>query len=187
LPKADKKPAGRRRSGFPTETAMQRRSILAVALLFVPYADVLAQGQTPVPQPGARVRITFPCGPASDPAVRAAPTECRSEGRLVLVSGDTIALAAAGSTTSYSLDSLRRLEVSQGHRSHALAGAGVGFLAGAGAALAVLYSGGSTSLCDRSANQDAIGSGECLGLTALGGLAGAGLGAVIGGRLRTER
>lgn len=104
-----------------------------------------------------------------------------------MFSGDTIALAVAGSTTSYSLNALRRLEVSGGRRSHWLAGAGVGFLVGAGAAFAVLYSGGSTSLCNQSANQDAMSSGECIGLTALGGLAGAGLGAVIGSRLRSER
>jgi hypothetical protein len=104
-----------------------------------------------------------------------------------MFSRDTVALAVAGTTTSYGLNALRRLEVSRGRRSHWLAGAGVGFLVGAGAAVAVLYSGGSTSLCNQSANQDAMSSGECIGLTALGGLAGAGLGAVIGSRLRSER
>jgi len=104
-----------------------------------------------------------------------------------MFSRDTVALAVAGTTTSYGLNALRRLEVSRGRRSHSLAGAGVGFLVGVGAAFAVLYSGGSTSLCNQSANQDAMSSGECIGLTALGGLAGAGLGAVIGSRLRSER
>ena len=93
----------------------------------------------------------------------------------------------AGSTTSYSLNALTRLEVSRGRKSHSLAGAGVGFLVGAGATFALLHSGGSTSLCDRSANQDALNSGECIGLTALGGLAGAGVGAVVGALLRAER
>jgi hypothetical protein len=68
-----------------------------------------------------------------------------------------------------------------------LAGAGVGFLVAAGATFALLYSGGSTSLCDRSANQDALRSGECVGLTALGGLAGAGVGAAVGALIRAER
>src|SRR6266545_4689995 len=57
----------------------------------------------------------------------------------------------------------------------------------AGVSFALLNTGGSNSLCDRSANQDAISSSECIGLAALGGIAGAGLGAVIGGLVRTER
>ncbi|HSB60860.1 MAG TPA: hypothetical protein VLI67_04030 [Vicinamibacteria bacterium] len=47
--------------------------------------------------------------------------------------------------------------------------------------------GGSTNPCDRAANQDAIGPGACAGLAALGGLGGAGLGALIGTLVRTER
>ena len=54
-------------------------------------------------------------------------------------------------------------------------------------AFALLSTAGSTSLCDRSANQDAVSPSECLGLAALGGVLGAGLGAIIGGWVRTER
>lgn len=86
---------------------------------------------------------------------------------------------AAGSRETVALD------VSRAQRSRVLAGAGIGFVVGAGVTYAVLHSGGSTSLCDRSANQDAMAPRECLGLTALGGLAGAGVGAVIGARFRT--
>jgi hypothetical protein len=112
---------------------------------------------------------------------------CRSEGRLVLLQADTITLAAAESTTSYGVNAIRRVEVSGGLRSHRLAGAGAGFLVGGAVAYALLNTGGSTSPCDQSANQDAIGSGACIGLAALGGVAGAGLGAIIGGFVRTER
>ncbi|MFN0180729.1 MAG: hypothetical protein ACKVZ0_18155 [Gemmatimonadales bacterium] len=80
-----------------------------------------------------------------------------------------------------------RLEISPGKKSQWLLGAGVGFIAGAGITFAVLESGGSTSWCDQSANQDAIGETECLGLTVLGGAVGAGLGAIIGGMFRSER
>lgn len=68
-----------------------------------------------------------------------------------------------------------------------LVGAGIGFVAGAGITWVVINSGGSTSLCDRSANQDALNRRECVGLTLLGGLAGAGIGAIVGGVVRPSR
>jgi len=177
----------RESESLPSSSMCGRGSGLLVLFLAVPCAGVVAQGQAPLPQPGSRVRIAFLCEPPHHPPVGAVRSECRSEGRLVLLSRDPIALAVAGSTTNYSLNALTRLEVSRGRKSHSLAGAGVGFLVGAGATFALLHSGGSTSLCDRSANQDALNSGECIGLTALGGLAGAGVGAVVGALLRAER
>ncbi len=71
-----------------------------------------------------------------------------------------------------------------GRRTRALEGALVGFALGATATIIVTHSGGSTSLCDRGANQDAISASECLGLAAAGGLAGAGVGVLIGRRIR---
>jgi hypothetical protein len=133
--------------------------------------------QTPPLQPGARLRLTVPCEPGPD---------CRGEGRLVPLRADTLTLAVVDAATSYRLDAIRRVEVSR-RRSHTMTGAGAGFLVGAGATFIVLNGGGSTSLCDRSANQDAIAASECIGLMALGGVAGAGLGALIGGAVRTER
>jgi hypothetical protein len=65
-------------------------------------------------------------------------------------------------------------------------GAAIGFVAGAVATYFLLHSGGSTSLCDRDANQDAIRARECAGLTALGGVAGGAAGYVIGGRIRVR-
>jgi hypothetical protein len=70
-------------------------------------------------------------------------------------------------------------------RSHWQTGAAIGFVAGAGITLLILHSGGSTALCNRSANQDALRTEECIGLVALGGVAGAGIGALIGGLIRT--
>ena len=73
-----------------------------------------------------------------------------------------------------------------GHRTRALEGAVVGFAVGAAATIILTRSGGSTSWCDRSHNQDAMNSRECLGLAVAGGLAGAGVGALIGSRIRVS-
>jgi hypothetical protein len=75
--------------------------------------------------------------------------------------------------------------ISQAGHSHRLVGAVVGLVVGTGATYLVIHHGGSTSLCDRSSNQDALSSRECLGLVVLGGAIGAGVGAIIGGALRS--
>lgn len=69
-------------------------------------------------------------------------------------------------------------------RTRAREGAVVGFIVGATVTVIVTRSGGSTAPCNRSANQDALSSGECLGLAVAGGVVGAGLGALIGRRIR---
>jgi len=73
-----------------------------------------------------------------------------------------------------------------GARSPRLVGAGMGFVVGAGATWGVLNQGGSTARCDRDQNQDAWSGQQCLGAYALGGLAGAGIGALIGGIFRSD-
>ena len=157
----------------------------AVAVIFLtPLAGGVAQAQAPLPPPGTRLRVTHSCEQTAQPGDR---TGCRSEGTLVRWQGDTLTLASGQSSTRYGVNAISRVEVSRGTRSHRLLGAGIGFLAGGGVAAAVLYTGGSTSSCDQSANQDAMSTGECIGLTALGGLAGAGLGAIVGGFFRSER
>lgn len=166
---------------------MRPAPFVAAVFLLVPSVTLMAQGQASPPEPGARLRLTLPCELTDPRAAGAERTACRLDGTLVRLGADTITLAVAQSITGYGLNAISRVEVSRGHRSQWLPGAGVGFLVGAGVAWVLLNGGGSTSPCDRSANQDAIGSGACIGLAALGGLAGAGLGAVIGGRVRTER
>lgn len=76
-----------------------------------------------------------------------------------------------------------RVAAMRAPRTETLLGAAVGLVAGAVATYVVLHGGGSNSLCDRSANQDAMNRGECAGLVALGGAVGAGLGALIGSRI----
>lgn len=71
-------------------------------------------------------------------------------------------------------------------RTRALEGAVVGFVVGAAATVVITRSGGSTAPCNRSANQDALNSGECLGLAVAGGGVGAVVGALVGSRFRVS-
>ncbi len=155
---------------------------LALFLTIRLVADVSAQAR-PI-APGERVRITFPCD-----AARAAPARnsslCDSEGTVVKLLPDMLELAVTGHYESHSLSELTRLEVRRPGGSKWLLGAGVGFVVGAGGTFAWLNSGGSTSPCDRSENQDAMSPSECLGLALVGGIAGAGLGAAVGALIRT--
>jgi hypothetical protein len=110
-----------------------------------------------------------------------------STGNLVSLKHDSITVEASDATNTYAILDLVRAEVSDGSRSYRWVGAGLGGAAGAVATYLVLNTGGSTSLCNRSANQDATSLGVCLGLTVLGGLAGAGLGSFVGGFITTEQ
>jgi len=76
--------------------------------------------------------------------------------------------------------------VSQGRASRRRIAAGIGAVVGASATYFALNSGGSTSLCDKSANQDATSTGTCVGLYVLGGLAGAGVGLVTIGLVTSD-
>jgi hypothetical protein len=102
------------------------------------------------------------------------------------VAGGTLAASPTAENNSgllplHSLLASDDVAASRSGKSRAtLIGAGIGFLIGAGATWAVLHSGGSTALCDRDANQDAIRQRECIGITVLGGGAGALLGAAVG-------
>ena len=93
-------------------------------------------------------------------------------------------LAAIPSTSD--VNALLALQVSAQQRSWGRRGAIIGALAGAVTTYLVSHQGGSTALCDRDANQDAMGERECVALTVAGGFAGAGLGAWIGSRFRRE-
>jgi 4-amino-4-deoxy-L-arabinose transferase-like glycosyltransferase len=94
---------------------------------------------------------------------------------------------AAAPRAIHAPDLAARLAAETRARSHWRTGAIAGFVIGAGATYLVLHSGGSTATCDRERNQDAIGARECAAITVGGGLAGAGLGAVIGSQIRVRR
>ena len=165
---------------------MRCASCFAVAAILLPCAAALADEPAAPLEPGARVRLTLPCEPGRLPATGGPADACREEGRLVSMEGDTVTLAVAESTRSYPLAAASRIEVSRGSRSAWRIGAGAGFVVGAVGTFALLNQGESTNPCDSSANQDAIGMGGCVGLAAVGGVAGAGLGALIGKLFRSE-
>lgn len=162
------------------------RVAVAVAVLLLPCVRAFAEEPPAGVEPGARVRLTLPCELGRPPGAEVPERVCREEGRVVSVHGQTITLATAESTRSYPLNSTSRLEVSRGSRSHWRAGAAAGFLVGAGGTFALLNRGDSTNPCDSSTNQDAMGMGACVGLAALGGVVGAGVGALVGKLIRTE-
>lgn len=95
-------------------------------------------------------------------------------------------LDGADQHSTLAVNELLAVQVSEGGGSWARRGAVVGAVAGALATYVVIHQGGSTSLCDRSANQDAMNKRECVAITVAGGVAGAGLGAWIGSRFRRE-
>ena len=164
---------------------MRTATIVLAILLLSPTPDIL--GQSSVLPPGSRVRVTLPCSAIPAAESRPVRADCATEGSLLRLTDDSVMMDGGEATLSVARNQVSRLEVSQGQRSHWKAGAGIGSLAGAGFTYLLVDAGGSTSLCDRSANQDALSSTECLGLTVLGGVTGAGLGAVIGNLVKSER
>jgi len=154
----------------------------AATLIVVGGSGVAAQ-VAPAPDAAARVRDAVPCADARIPERRATRASCSS----VDPSSTTVSVEGEQGPAAVDPGTLTRLQTSREATSHARRGAVLGALVGGIATYLVLHHGGSTSLCDHSANQDAMGSRECWGLTVLGGLAGAGVGAWVGGRFRVER
>ena len=149
---------------------MRRHAVVLLLLL-----PSLAGAQPPRLAPGQQVRAT-----AREFGLVRAPATIES------INGDTLVLRS-GATRLVPLASVERLEVYAGRRSHWLLGGGIGLVVGAGVTYTVLRSGGSTALCNQSQNQDAMNSGECLALAAAGGVVGAGLGALVGAFIKSDR
>lgn len=165
---------------------MRRRRIAALAALLITAVAGPATAQEPGPQPGTRLRLTLPCDQLAQPS-GARRASCRTEGILVHTRGDTILITEAGDSARYRLATVAKLEQLRGRRAHRLAGALMGLVVGAGVTYAVLSSGGSTAVCDQSANQDALEGTECAALVAAGGLGGAVLGLGVGSLIKSER
>ncbi len=162
------------------------RKLVVLTGLVCHVATLSAQG-TPALDPGRRVRVTLPCAAMRAFGGGADTASCVVRGRFLATSGDTLRLHVAGSPAIYRAGAVTKVEVAVASRSRVLAGAGIGALAGAFLTYRFLYASGSTSLCDRSTNQDAMNAAECRAIVLGGGAAGAGLGALIGLGLRTER
>jgi hypothetical protein len=149
----------------------RRRSLGTVAILMV---ATLAAARTAQAQLGSQL-----VDPGASHDARCNSTVLRC---------DTAFASALPWSTRDILDApgLHARQATERSTSHWLIGAIGGFVVGATATYFVLHSGGSTSKCDRDANQDALNRGECAGLIALGGLVGAGAGALIGSRFRSD-
>lgn len=161
------------------------KNVVLVPLVFFSFAPFLSAQQ--IPHPGDRIRLNAPCGTAGEYASTDSTAKCRVEGSFLRIGMDSVTLTVSGQPQSFGVQSIDRFEISQGERSHKLLGGVIGFVTGAGIAYLIVNSGGSTSLCDQDANQDAIGSTECVGVVFLGGALGWGIGYIIGSRIHTER
>ena len=163
---------------------MRGRCVVAggiLGILILP-ATLHAAESTPLPE-GSTIRLTFPCE-LLRPGVRG---DCQEVGRLARWEADSLSVAWEDSTETLRLADLIRLEASEGKKNYRWLGTGLGFVLGAGLTYFILESGGSTSPCDQDSNQDAMSDEECWGITALGGVAGAGLGFVVGGLFQSDR
>lgn len=159
------------------------------AMVLIACSGLLASptlGQDAELSVGSRLRVATPCDSGQGPSAEVGSV-CLSTGNLVSLERDSVTVEAPDATHTYAISDLVRAEIGDGVRSYKWVGAGIGGAVGAVVTHLVLNTGGSTSRCDSSANQDAMSTGLCLGLTALGGIAGAGLGSFIGGSITVQQ
>jgi len=161
------------------------RWLLLIGLSLGAGGLVPASAQERAVAPGDRVRLTFPCD-ARD-AASSGPRRCTREGTVERVTQEALVLSVRATSETHTFAALDALEVRRVTGPGWKIPAAVGAVAGGAGTYALLHSGGSTSRCDRSSNQDAMSRGECATLVALGSVAGAGLGALASRLLRTER
>jgi hypothetical protein len=154
-----------------------RRSILILSFLVPAVAGSGLAQTVPTIVPGARIRFALPPG---TPVVLGTAIEARQDTLLVRreESGDTVALP---------LSQLVRLDISGGTQTHALRGAGIGFLAGA--IVGAIAGQSSDRKCSSSMESSGwLTCGQNAGYGAIGlGVLGAGIGAIVGWVNPTER
>ncbi len=168
------------------KTRSPGRWLLCLALAFGAGLPFRASAQASGVAAGDRVRVTLPC-PEATQALPIRDAGCGAEGTVARFTPDTIELVVGSSLETHPLSSIGRLEVRRVEGPGWTIPAALGLLLGGAGTYALLHGRGSTSLCDRSRNQDAMSRGECAGLTLVGGAVGAGLGALTAVLLRTER
>ncbi|GMV06365.1 MAG: hypothetical protein AMXMBFR53_26410 [Gemmatimonadota bacterium] len=165
----------------------RRGATVAGFLLCVAATAADLRGQAPWLASSTVVESSALCHPTLTEAEWSPTATCPMAGHLLEGPPNTVLPPAAAGRENHGRQRTSGVAGEGGSGSHRLLGASVGFVLGAGTTYLVLNSGGSTSRCDRSANQDAMGSGACLGAYILGGLIGAGVGAGVGALLRTDR
>lgn len=163
---------------------MIRVLVVVMALVVAETQGLQAQFQPDVPS-AVPVHLV-PCGQQRTATGSPSRGPCGLVGLSVGLSSVALTQPTATRASTLNADTRALLHQSLEGGSRARTGAVLGALVGIAGTYLVLHHGGSTSLCDASANQDAMGRRECLGLTVLGGLAGAGLGAWIGGRFQVR-
>jgi hypothetical protein len=148
---------------------MRLVKLVVMSLTVAPLVTISSQELPPL-KPGDRIRATAPTLSPS-PLV----------GTVVAFEANSLMVQRGTGTRRLSLASLTRLEMSQGRRSHAALGAGIGLLVGAGVG-AVIGSGCKAIIVPVSSEGGCI----AVGAAVIGG-AGALVGAVTGALVRTER
>src|SRR5256885_3941909 len=143
--------------------------VFIISTVVAPVVTIAAQQPLPL-HSGDRIRATVP-------SVSPGPLV----GTVAAFQTDSLIVQGGTSTWHLSLASLTHLDVSQGRRSHALLGAGIGLLVGAGVGVLI------ANECDTIEGPFAT-QGQCtaVGAAVFGG-AGALVGALTGALARTER
>ena len=166
---------------------MRHATMLVAILAFVPLASATAQ--VPV-RKGARVRVTRPpiCPPTDTICMRGPPPQ--SVGTFWAWEADSLIMESNGNALALPLDSVTKLEVSQGQKSYTEVGAIIGLLVGgvAGAAIASA----SVEECVPEGWFSCFGSDMGSGFVSLvgalvGGAGGALFGGLIGSAIKTDR
>ncbi len=163
---------------------MRHATILVAILAFVPLAGATAQ--LPI-RKGARVRVTRPpiCPPTDTICVGGRPLQ--SVGTFWAWGTDSLIIESNGNALALPLDSVTKLEVSRGQKSHTVAGAIIGSLVGGVAVGAIAIA----------TYEECEGGWGCIGdfgpgFAALvgglvGGLGGGVVGALVGRSIKTDR
>ncbi len=159
--------------------------MLVAILAFVPLASATAQVQQPPVERGARVRVTTsppnPCPAWNTRCLREIDSR-RYVGTFVAWKGDTLVVETKGHTLALPLDSVTKLEVSQGQKRNTSEGALMGLLVGgvAGAVVAVaIYEECEPCFIDPATFPVAVAMAGVLG--------GVVTGAIIGSLIETDR
>ncbi len=159
---------------------MARHSIL-LFLSFALASPVSAQDLNEVgePQPGTRVRISFP---ESSPE-RSTPRISQLVGTVADWSQDAVLVEASGTEQRIPLDQIEKVEISLGESSNIGTGAWVGALAGLAIGIGAGVACASGEDCAAGTSDAAVILGAGFAIAALG----TGIGAGIGAAVKTER
>jgi hypothetical protein len=141
-------------------------------------------------QPGARVRLaagcvaqSFPPGRQPSPTRRELPERCTQyDGALVRVSNDSVAIVADGREVAIARSDIRWMRLRTGTRGNWVPGAAIG--AGVGLAAGLVSS--AAQDCSGQFLQDLCTASQMMAPFVAGAI-GAGVGALIGGLVRSDR